>query len=239
MEEVIVKVKDHSGLVLPEYATEGSAAFDLIARGLRKVYKGSKELDINLFMYAIEQGYFILRPQERALVGTELYVELPKGKEMQIRPRSGLALKRGLTVLNSPGTIDSDYRGEVCVILANTTSFLSRINFGDAIAQGIVTDYDRVTWKRVNELSDTVRGKGGFGHTSFWKPESTKQVNQILADTILEPHQIIEGTYLVTGRHAIIFPLEYSFVGTKPYDGRKVNRLTIRPDKIVLNDYVK
>ena len=238
MEEVIVKIKDHSGLVLPQYMTEGSAGFDLIARGLRKVYKGTKELDMSLFMYAIEQGYFMLRAGERALVGTNLFIELPKGKELQIRPRSGLALKRGITVLNAPGTIDSDYRDEICVILVNTTPHLARVNFGDAVAQGVVADYDRVKWKVVEELSKSQRF-GGFGHTSFWKPIESGAVNQITSDVTLDDHEIIPGTYLVTGRHALVFPLNYSFVGTKPYDGRKINKLTISTDRIITNEYTK
>lgn len=237
--EVEVKVKDHAELVLPQYMTEGSAAFDLVATGLRKVYKGTKELDISLFAYAIEQGYFILRAHERALVGTGLFIELPKGKELQIRPRSGLALKRGLTVLNAPGTIDSDYRGEVCVILVNTTSHIARINFGDGIAQGIVTDYDRVKWKRVPELSETDRGEGGFGHTSFWKPERSGEINVLTEDTLIKDTDIVAGTYIVTGRHALVFPLEYTHVGTKPYDGRRANRITIKENKTIINEYVK
>jgi len=241
MAKVKVKIKDHQDLVLPKYMTEGSAGFDLIARGLRKVYKGTKEVNLDLFMYTIEQGYFSLRAQERAVIGTGLFIELPVGKELQVRSRSGMSAKRGLVVGNSPGTIDSDYREEICVILVNTTGFISRINFGDAIAQGVVTDYDQVEWDVVKDLTPSGR-KGGFGSTDFWTPFiNTVEdcvTNILKKDTVFTEKDIITGEYIVTGGYAIVFPLSYTFVGTRPYDGRMINKITIRDDKTIINEYV-
>jgi dUTP pyrophosphatase len=177
MQKVTVKVKKGDNVVLPVYATSGSAGFDLIARGLRKVYDGIKEVDITKFSYVLDKGYFVLRPYERALVGTNLYLELPQGVELQVRSRSGLALKRGLVVANSPGTIDHDYRGEVCVILMNNTKYLSRINFGDAIAQGVLTSVYQTDFEIVTELTETARGEGGFGHTSEKKESNEIEIN--------------------------------------------------------------
>ena len=239
MEKVKVKVMNHESLVLPKYMTSQSAGFDLIATGLRKIYKGAKELDINLFAFSIQQGYFVLRPQERAVVGTNLFIELPEGKQLEIRSRSGMALKRGLIVGNSPGTIDSDYRGEVCVILVNTTNYLARINFGDAIAQGVITDAYQAEWEIVDQLSYTDRGTGGFGSTSFWKPESSGQINTLNEDTFFTETEIHEGTYLVTGMVAVGFPENFTVIGSTPYDGRRLNRITIFADKKIKNEYVK
>ena len=106
-----------------------------------------------------------IAPGERALIPTGLRVELPEGYEMQMRPRSGLALKRGITLLNSPGTIDADYRGDIGVILINHSSEPFTINNGDRIAQMVVTRYTRVAWQVADSLSDSERGAGGFGHT--------------------------------------------------------------------------
>jgi dUTP pyrophosphatase len=239
MEKIKVKVMNHESLVLPQYMTSQSAGFDLIARGLRQIYKGAKELDMNLFSYSIEQGYFVLRPQERALIGTGLFIELPEGKQLEIRSRSGIALKRGLIVGNSPGTIDPDYRGEVCVLLVNTTNFLARINFGDAVAQGVVTDCYQVEWETVDSLSYTERGSGAFGHTSFLKPETSGVVNVLEKDTFFSETDVHEGTYLVTGMAAIVFPESYMVTGSTPYDGRRTNRITIFSDKKIKNEYVK
>jgi len=131
-------------LGLPAYATEHAAGMDLCA--------------------AVEKDVTI-EPGKRALIPTGLAIALPEGFEAQVRPRSGLALKHGVTVLNSPGTIDADYRGEVQVILANlgTESFV--ITRGMRIAQMIVAPYSRVTWQEVSELPETARGAGGFGST--------------------------------------------------------------------------
>lgn len=131
---------------LPEYATENSAGMDLRANLEERV---------------------VLGPMERKLIPTGLHIALPKGFEAQVRPRSGLALKRGITVLNTPGTIDADYRGEIGVILINFSDSAFEINPNDKIAQLVITRYSIVDWKEVDELDSTERGEGGFGHTGI------------------------------------------------------------------------
>lgn len=142
----VVRLAHAAGLPLPAYQSEGAAGLDMIAA-----------LD--------GQGPLTLAPGARALVPTGLVIELPHGYEAQVRPRSGLALKHGITVLNSPGTIDSDYRGEVKVILANLGQAPFDIRRGDRIAQMVVSPVTRATFVEVDEVSNTVRGKGGFGST--------------------------------------------------------------------------
>ena len=139
-----VNIINRSGMALPEYATALSAGMDLRA--------------------AIESS-ITLAPHERAMVPTGLYVELPAGYEMQVRPRSGLAAKHGITVLNSPGTIDADYRGEIKVILVNLSNTPFEINPGERIAQAVVAKHERVEWQQVDSLEQTERGAGGFGST--------------------------------------------------------------------------
>ncbi len=139
-----VDVINRSGMPLPEYATPLSAGMDLRAALTESVTLG---------------------PLERALIPTGLYVALPEGYEMQIRPRSGLAAKHGVTVLNTPGTIDADYRGEIRVILVNLSNEPFEINPGERIAQAVVAAHARVEWCEVEELSATERGEGGFGST--------------------------------------------------------------------------
>lgn len=139
-----IKLVNQSGNEMPEFATEGSAGVDLRAHLDKPV---------------------ILAPLERTMVPTGLFIELPKGHEAQIRPRSGLAAKSGITVLNSPGTIDSDYRGEIKVILVNLSNSEFEINNGDRICQMVVHRYETFVWEHVNELNETIRGLGGFGHT--------------------------------------------------------------------------
>ena len=139
-----VNIINRSGMDLPSYATPLSAGMDLRA--------------------AIEQG-ITLKPLERALVPTGLYVELPEGYEMQIRPRSGLAAKHGITVLNSPGTIDADYRGEIKVILVNLSNTEFEILPGERIAQAVVAQHAHIEWNAVETLGETSRGEGGFGST--------------------------------------------------------------------------
>jgi dUTP pyrophosphatase len=107
----------------------------------------------------------ILKPLERAMIPTGLFIELPMGYEAQVRPRSGLAAKRGLTCLNSPGTIDADYRGEIKVILVNLSNEVQTIETGERIAQMVVAKHERITFKEVEILEETVRGAGGFGST--------------------------------------------------------------------------
>lgn len=137
-----VKVINKSGFELPMYKTEGSAGMDLVAT-----------IDA------------VLQPKRRVLIPTGIYVALPVGYELQIRPRSGMALKYGITVLNTPGTIDADYRGEIGVILYNASGNIVDIKKGDRIAQAVLAQYERIEWEEVEELSETERGEGGFGST--------------------------------------------------------------------------
>lgn len=139
-----VKIINKSHHPLPQYATIDSAGLDLRAFLTEPI---------------------TLKPLERTLVKTGLFIELPSGYEAQIRPRSGLALKHGITVLNSPGTIDADYRGEICVILVNLSNDNFVINDGERICQMVIAAHAQVQLAEVEELSQTVRGEGGFGHT--------------------------------------------------------------------------
>lgn len=139
-----LKIVNKSTNDLPEYSTEHAAGMDLRANLKEPV---------------------TLAPLERKLIPTGLFIELPVGYEAQVRPRSGLALKKGITVLNSPGTIDADYRGEVMVILINLSAEEFVIQHGERIAQMIVAAHQKVAWEKVEILEDTVRGEGGFGHT--------------------------------------------------------------------------
>lgn len=139
-----VKIINKSHHQLPAYETSQSAGMDLRA---------------NL------QEPMTLAPLQRCLVPTGLFMALPAGYEAQVRPRSGLAIKKGITVLNSPGTIDADYRGEVCVILINLSSEPFVINDGDRIAQMVIARCDQISWQQVEVLDETERGEGGFGHT--------------------------------------------------------------------------
>ena len=134
--------KIHSDAVIPSYVHEGDAGFDLVS---------------------VED--YVLRPGERRAIGTGLQVEIPEGYEMQIRPRSGLAFKQGVTVLNSPGTIDVGYRGEIKVILVNHSDGNYEVKKGERIAQGVINELPKVTIVEVSELSETARGEGGFGST--------------------------------------------------------------------------
>jgi dUTP pyrophosphatase len=144
LEKLTINIINRSANVLPSYATAGSSGMDLRA-------------DI--------PGDIILQPLERRLVPTGLFIELPLGYEAQVRPRSGLAIKQGITCLNSPGTIDADYRGELKVVLINLSGELQTIQNGDRIAQMVIQKVEMVTLQQVDEISDTVRGAGGFGHT--------------------------------------------------------------------------
>jgi dUTP pyrophosphatase len=139
-----VKIVNRSKHLVPQYETIHSAGMDLRAN-----------IDQNI----------VLKPMERVLVSTGLYIELPEGYEAQVRPRSGLALKKGITVLNSPGTIDADYRGEVCVILINLSINDFIIEDGERIAQMVIARREHIAWDEVEILNETTRGAGGFGHT--------------------------------------------------------------------------
>ena len=144
MENIKLKIVNKSSNPLPEYATDQAAGLDLRSNNLEPI---------------------VLKPLERCLVPTGLYIELPVGYEAQVRPRSGLALKSGITVLNTPGTIDSDYRGEIGVILVNISSSEFTINFGERIAQLIISKHEHAVFFEVESLSESARGEGGFGHT--------------------------------------------------------------------------
>jgi dUTP pyrophosphatase len=139
-----IKIVNHSKHPLPEYATEASAGMDLRANISEAI---------------------ILKPLERHLIPTGLFIELPVGYEAQIRPRSGLAFKHGITVLNSPGTIDADYRGEIKVLLVNLSNENFIINDGERIAQMVIAKHEKAVWNSVESLEETVRGSGGFGST--------------------------------------------------------------------------
>lgn len=139
-----IKIVNQSVHSLPEYATTASAGMDLRANTHTPV---------------------ILKPLERALIPTGLFIELPAGYEAQIRPRSGLAFKKGITVLNSPGTIDADYRGEIKVLLVNLSNENFTVENGERIAQMIISRHENAEWIAVETLEETSRGAGGFGHT--------------------------------------------------------------------------
>ena len=144
MQSVQIKIVNTSTNPLPQYATEGSSGMDIRAA-----------LNVPL----------TLQPLQRSLVPTGLFVEIPTGYEIQIRPRSGLAIKQGITCLNTPGTIDSDYRGEIKIILINLSAEEQVIHPGDRIAQMIVQKIERAAFEPVELLNETVRAAGGFGHT--------------------------------------------------------------------------
>ena len=139
-----VQVINKSKHALPQYATEQSAGMDLRAN--------------------IDEP-IVLKPLQRCLVPTGIFMALPKGFEAQVRPRSGLAIKKGIGVLNSPGTIDADYRGEVCVILVNLSSEEFVVEDGERIAQMVIARHEQAEWEEVSELDSTDRGLGGFGST--------------------------------------------------------------------------
>lgn len=139
-----IRVINKSKHALPQYETEQSAGLDMRAN--------------------IDEP-ITLEPLQRALVGTGLFIELPKGFEAQVRPRSGLSLKKGITVLNSPGTVDADYRGEIGVILVNLSNESFVIEDGERIAQLVVAKHERIEWTEAQVLADSERGAGGFGHT--------------------------------------------------------------------------
>lgn len=145
MDEVTVKIVNTSGLPLPAYSTIMSAGLDVRA--------------------CLPDGPVTIAPMERRLIPTGLRVALPEGYEMQLRPRSGLALKHGITLVNTPGTVDADYRGEIGVIVINHSGEPFTINDGERICQMVIAAYSRVAWNRVESLDDTERGAGGFGHS--------------------------------------------------------------------------
>lgn len=144
MPPVSVRIVNQSPNPLPAYATEGSSGMDLRAHLSAPVH---------------------LQPMERTLVPTGLFIELPEGYEAQVRPRSGLAIKQGLTCLNTPGTIDADYRGEIKIILVNLSGEEQVIHPGDRIAQMVLQAVEKIVWTETDTLNQTERNAGGFGHT--------------------------------------------------------------------------
>ncbi len=144
MDRIKVKIINRGHHDLPAYETHGASGMDVRAFLTEPI---------------------TLQPGQRALIGTGLSIELPQGYECQIRPRSGLAARHGITVLNSPGTVDSDYRGEIKVILINLGDAPFVITDGERICQMVITNYTKVEWEAVTELDHTKRGEGGFGHT--------------------------------------------------------------------------
>ena len=144
MSVVNIKIQNLSSNALPEYATPGSSGMDIRAK--------------------LEEA-IVMQPMARVLVPTGLYVEIPEGFEIQVRPRSGLAIKQGITCLNTPGTIDADYRGEIKIILINLSGQEQVINPGDRIAQLVVQKVEKIEWVPVQQLEITGRNTGGFGHT--------------------------------------------------------------------------
>jgi dUTP pyrophosphatase len=141
---MIVKIINKSNFPLPGYETAGSAGMDLRANISEPI---------------------VLKTLERKLIDTGIFIELPFGYEAQIRPRSGLAFKHGISIVNTPGTIDADYRGEIKILLVNLSAQEFTINSGDRIAQMVVAKHEKVEWETVETLSDTLRGAGGYGHT--------------------------------------------------------------------------
>ncbi|MFA6812177.1 MAG: dUTP diphosphatase [Bacteroidaceae bacterium] len=139
-----IQIINKSKHPLPQYATSLSAGMDVRANLLEPIR---------------------LAPMQRCLVPTGLFLALPAGFEAQIRPRSGLAIKKGITVLNSPGTIDADYRGEICIVLINLSTEPFVIEDGERVAQMVIAGHEQVQWQQVEILNDTERGSGGFGHT--------------------------------------------------------------------------
>ena len=146
MDRVTVKIVNRSGHSLPTYETPQAAGMDV---------------------HACLETPVTLKPMERALIPTGLRIALPEGYECQMRPRSGLALKSGITLVNTPGTVDADYRGEIGVILINLGSEPFVVNPGERICQMVVTNYTRVEWEPVSRLDETLRGEGAFGHTGL------------------------------------------------------------------------
>lgn len=142
---IVIKIINKSHHPLPEYSTHESAGMDVRA--------------------FLPDGSVTLNPGERALIQTGLYMQLPAGYECQIRPRSGLALRHGITILNTPGTVDADYRGEIGIIILNTGNEPFVINDGERICQMVIKEYVKASWEEVKRIDETKRGEGAFGHT--------------------------------------------------------------------------
>lgn len=146
MTKITVKITNNSGHPLPSYATEASAGMDL---------------------RAVIDAPMTINPLQRVFIKTGLHIELPVGYEAQVRPRSGLAAKHGITILNSPGTIDADYRGEIAIILVNLSNEPFTLENGERIAQMVIAKHEHALWQETDKLSETTRGTGGFGSTGI------------------------------------------------------------------------
>lgn len=165
-----VSITLSEGVELPTYATEGSSGADIVANSIIKAYKGCVEVGPEKLEAMKEtfkrEGKIKLRPHERVLFGTGVKINSMNSKfEIQVRPRSGLSLKRGLLVANSPGTVDSDYRGEIGVILYNSTPFLNVVEKGEKIAQIVLSPVHKINFDTNSSSTSTSRGEGGFGST--------------------------------------------------------------------------
>lgn len=144
MDHIKVKIINRSHHQLPAYETHGAAG-----------------MDVRAFL----KEPVVLQPLERALIPTGLYMQLPQGYECQIRPRSGLAYRHGITIANAPGTVDADFRGEIKVILLNLSNEPFTVNDGERVCQMVIAKYEKVSWEQVDRIDETERGDGGFGHT--------------------------------------------------------------------------
>lgn len=163
-----VKIVNKSGHPLPKYATSGSSCVDLqayiVGKSLAEFkFHGNVEFHNNQFDES--KSWIVINPGGRILIPTGIYIQLPEGYEAQVRPRSGLAIKHGITVLNTPGTIDSDYTGEIGVILHNAGNKPFSVSDGDRIAQMCIKRYEKAEFEEVDTLEETERGQQGFGHT--------------------------------------------------------------------------
>ena len=164
-----VKITLDDGVETPFYATEQAVGFDLRCYKILAAYKGDQPVKENKLEQMkngfIDRGYIKMRAFERILFGTGISVQLPEDVELQIRPRSGAVLKKGITVLNSPGTIDPDYRGEIGLILYNASPFMTEVKFQERMAQGVLNKIQIAVFEKSETLSQTDRGEGGFGST--------------------------------------------------------------------------
>ncbi len=176
---MVIQVINKSTNELPAYATEHSSGMDLkaymstasVAEILKKCrYSKAEYVPLSDGRYRVT-----IQPQGRALIPTGLYVSIPVGYEIQVRPKSGLAINKGITVLNTPGTVDADYRGEIGVILINHSCLEYSIYDGDEIAQAVLCPVDEIVWREVEVLTDTARGTGGFGSTT--KPNNNEKAS--------------------------------------------------------------
>lgn len=164
----------HNNVEVPQYATAGSSGFDLVAHNFKQLYSSSDQIHgVHGAVRTVGDGIsptatsIILLPHSRALIGCGFKLAIPHGYEMQVRPRSGLALKQGLTIVNSPGTVDSDYRGEIGLVLLNTSEFAINIAIGERLAQGVIMKVEQVQFRVIHDtsLDETDRGEGGYGST--------------------------------------------------------------------------